>query len=233
MIRAIVFDGDDTLWHTEWLYDNARRRAREIVEAAGLDGERWEARERLIDVDNVARLGHSADRFPTSCVEAYEEACDAEGQAAEEGVRQAIDDAARALFTRPAPLMEGAEEVLTTLRSRGILLALLTKGDPTVQRSRIEQSGLAGMFDLIEIVERKEPESIVGVLERLGVPASAALSVGNSVRSDILPSIAAGVAPVWIDAHVWEYERRHAGIPAGEEVIKKEDLSGLLEITLT
>ena len=38
--QAIVFDGDDTLWETEALYDDARRRAREIVAATGLDGER-------------------------------------------------------------------------------------------------------------------------------------------------------------------------------------------------
>jgi putative hydrolase of the HAD superfamily len=53
MKRAIVFDGDDTLWHTEWLYDDARQQAREVVEAAGLDGARWEELERRTDVKNV------------------------------------------------------------------------------------------------------------------------------------------------------------------------------------
>jgi FMN phosphatase YigB (HAD superfamily) len=31
--------------------------------------------------------------------------------------------------------------------------------------------------------------------------------VGNSLRSDILPAIEAGLQAVWIDAHVWDYER--------------------------
>lgn len=230
MVQAIVFDGDDTLWHTEWLYDDARQRAREILEAAGLDGARWEARERLIDVENVARFGHGPERFPTSCVEAYEEICATTGRPLDEDVKAAIHAAAQAVFTRRAPLVEGAQETLATLRSRGVRLALLTKGDRAIQRSRIEQSGLGPMFDLIEIVEEKTPESIVEVLKRLGVPPAASLSVGNSVRSDVLPSIAAGVTPVWVDAHVWEYERDHGPLPT-QGVIRKEDLSDVLEMT--
>ena len=232
MVRAIVFDGDDTLWHTERLYDDARRRAREVVEAAGLDGERWEARERLIDVENVERLGHGADRFPASCIEAYDELCAAAGSAADSEVREAVAAAARTVFERRAPLMEGAEETLAALKDRGLLLALLTQGDPAVQRLRIGQSGLAPMFDVVEIVAEKTPEALVAVLERLGVETSEGLSVGNSVRSDVLPSIAAGVKPVWIDAHVWEYERIHPDLPL-EHVIKKEGLRDLLQMTLT
>lgn len=75
MQRAIIFDGDDTLWHTERLYDDARQRARSIVEASGLDGQKWEKLERQIDVTNVERLGHSIERFPASCIEAYELLC--------------------------------------------------------------------------------------------------------------------------------------------------------------
>lgn len=76
---------------------------------------------------------------------------------------------------------------------------------------------------------RRRPESIVKVFERLGIPPSAGLTVGNSMRSDVLPSIAAGVAPVWIDAHVWEYERGHNATPA-QSITEKEDLTGVLEM---
>jgi putative hydrolase of the HAD superfamily len=229
MIEAIIFDGDDTLWQTEWLYDHARQQAREVVEAEGLDGELWEQRERLIDVDNVKRFGHSANRFPISCAEAYEEICEMVGRTADAAVRESVWQAAQTVFTRQAPLVDGAEETLHALRARGLLLALLTKGDPAVQRLRIEQSGLAPMFDLIEIVEEKTPAAIADVLRRLGVPLSAGLTVGNSVRSDVLPSLVAGVTPVWIDAHVWEYEREHEEAPA-KNVTKKEELSGVLEM---
>ncbi|MEY2474030.1 MAG: hypothetical protein QOK28_3359 [Actinomycetota bacterium] len=35
MIRGVIFDGDDTLWLTEHLYDEARGQARDLVERAG------------------------------------------------------------------------------------------------------------------------------------------------------------------------------------------------------
>lgn len=229
MIRAIIFDGDDTLWQTERLYDCARADARRAVEAAGLDGDEWEQRERLIDVENVARFGHSAKRFPTSCAEAYERLSEDGGQPVSSTVRTAVYEAAKSVFSRRAPLVRNAAEILESLRERGYALALLTKGDPTVQRRRIEQSGLARLFDLIEVVDHKTPETIASVLDRLGVSPSAALTVGNSVRSDVLPSLEAGVAPVWVDAHVWEYEREHKGPPV-RGVIKKEKLSGILEM---
>src|SRR4051812_19023858 len=70
-VRGVIFDGDDTLWLTESLYDEARRRAREVVERAGIDGSEWERIQRERDISNVELFGHNAERFPTSCVEAF------------------------------------------------------------------------------------------------------------------------------------------------------------------
>jgi putative hydrolase of the HAD superfamily len=231
MLRTIVFDGDDTLWQTEHLYDETRAEARTVVEFAGLDGEAWEARERLIDVANVERLGHATDRFPTSCVEAYDRLCAETETAPDEAVRGRIDSVARQVFERRAPLVNGALETLSALRKMGYDLALLTKGDRAVQARRIEQSGLGGFFKLIEIVDEKTPGTILAVLGRLQVPISEAVTVGNSIRSDVFPSLAAGVTPIWIDAHVWEYERQYDYEPFPDNsVIEVKELSDLLGI---
>jgi putative hydrolase of the HAD superfamily len=229
MRQAIVFDGDDTLWHTEWLYDDARQHARKVVEAAGLDGEAWEHLEREIDVKNVALFGHSVNRFPTSCVQAYEALSHTQDRAADPSVSAAISTVASVVFDQKAPLVADARETLMRLASNGVRLALLTKGDRSLQQRRIDESGLAPLFDLIDIVDEKTPEAITSVIQRLGVDASAALSVGNSVRSDVLPSLVAGVQPVWIDAHVWEYEQAHDGVPE-QGVIEVQHLSDVLAI---
>ena len=153
MQRAVVFDGDDTLWNTEWLYDDARRRARDAVEAAGLDAVAWEEIERRIDVENVERLGHGVLRFPTSCAEAYEGVCAAAGRKVDPGLRQRIFDVASTVFERQAPLDPHARrDAEGPVGSRGIRLASLTKGDPMPQRRWIEQSGLS-----VEIVETENP----------------------------------------------------------------------------
>ena len=229
MQRGVIFDGDDTLWNTEWLYDDARRRARDAVEAAGLDGVIWEETERRIDVENVERLGHGVLRFPTSCVEAYEACAPPRVGRSSLALRQRIFDVASTVFERQAPLVPNARETLTELASRGIRLALLTKGDPTIQRRRIEQSGLAPFSIWSRSSSTKPRRTIRALVERLGVRADDALMVGNSVRSDVLPSLLAGVKPIWIDAHVWEYERQHDALP-DEGVIELDDLTELLDL---
>ena len=130
----------------------------------------------------------------------------------------------------PRQYSSRGSKLLAALGSRGLRLALLTKGDRALQKRRVAQSGLASYFDVIEIVDQKTPEAIAAVVDRLGVPRTATLSVGNSVRSDVLPSLAAGVQPVWIDAHVWEYERDHESL--GNGVLKLDDLSRLFEVAV-
>jgi putative hydrolase of the HAD superfamily len=206
-VQGVVFDGDDTLWSTEQLYDYARSRARNIVVEGGLDGDEWEQLERDLDVQNVAALGFSVDRFPSSCVEAYEDLCRRTGVRKDPSISTRVREAASSVFELVPPLVPGARETLISLRRQGIRLALLTKGAPEVQFRRIESSGLKGYFDLIRVVAEKTPDVIREVLESLEVSADSAWMVGNSVRSDIVPAIETGMHAIWVKAHVWEYER--------------------------
>jgi len=205
--KAVVFDGDDTLWRTEQLYDNARSRARNIVVAGSIDGAEWEELERKIDVENVATLGFGFDRFPTSCVQAYEELCVRSGTQIDPWISSQVREAAQSAFESDPPLVPGALETLVFLRDRGFRLALLSKGVPELQFRRIKSSGLENCFDVIKVVIEKTPNAIREVLSLLGVSAKSAWMVGNSMRSDILPAIAAGMHVIWIKSHTWEYER--------------------------
>ena len=217
---GVIFDGDDTLWSTEQLYDEARSDARRVVEESGLDGERWEQRERLIDVQNVAKFGYSVERFPTSCVQAYEELCMTEGRTVDKVTSQLIRQAAKSVFERDPPLISGARETLKFLRAKGVRLGLLTKGDFKLQTRRIERSGLCKLFDIVKIVTEKSPAIILEVVAELGVDVRAAWMVGNSLRSDVFPAMKAGLRAIWIPAHVWEYERSNDDIADKHEIIK-------------
>jgi len=202
-----VFDGDDTLWSTEYLYDRARDEARAEVFRSGLNGDDWEQLERRIDVENVRQFGFSTERFPTSCVQAYEALAQVSNMRLDPEVLQRIRSAASAVFNQDPPLMAGARETLQILRARAVKLALLTKGDHDLQARRVERSGLADFFDTIHIVPEKPPATFRDIVAELRVEPNDTWSVGNSVRSDILPAIEAGLRAVWIDAHVWEHER--------------------------
>jgi len=73
-----------------------------------------------------------------------------------------------------------------------------------VQERRISQSGLSEFFDLVCIVDRKEAATFADIARTFDVDGAQAVSVGNSLRSDILPAIEAGIHGVLVDAHVWE-----------------------------
>jgi putative hydrolase of the HAD superfamily len=206
--RGVIFDGDDTLWRTESLYDEARAAARAALGESAEIGARWEELQRRIDVENVAILGFSSERFPTSCVQAYQQLSE-HSVVYDATVAAAVRNAAAQVFNRDPELVPGAHETLNALRVDGTRLALLTKGDLGVQRRRVITSGLEKYFDLVRIVSEKSPDTIRTIAAELRVPLRNAWMVGNSVRSDVMPALEAGIRAIWIEAHVWEYERAH------------------------
>lgn len=225
-VQTAVFDGDDTLWETERLYDDARQAARSVVERSGLPGDVWEKRQRFIDVENVSILGFSPQRFPTSCAQAYEVIGAESGTNLDEAVRQAVYEAAASVFSNPASLVDGAEEVLTRLASDWRLI-LLTKGASEVQGRRIEESGLAGYFDEVRIVDTKTEDVWSKIIEEFAIDPAASWSIGNSLGSDIQPALSCGFSAIWIPAHVWEHEQHGADVVLPERTVR---LSSLREV---
>jgi putative hydrolase of the HAD superfamily len=224
----VVFDGDDTLWFVEPLYDTARALVAEFVEKKGLDVDHWESLQKSIDVQNVAAMGVSRNRFPSSCLEAYEQAAAefgivVRGQDRDEVLRRAVS-----VFESTALLAASTHDVLRQLRAF-CDLALLTKGDPEIQERRIGHAGLTKSFDRIYIVEDKHEASFWRVLRDFDRDPADAWSVGNSLASDINPALWLGMSAIWIDAHVWEHERRESS-PLYEHVHIAGSLADVVRI---
>lgn len=229
----VIFDGDDTLWFVEHLYDEARLQAAKVAMQAGLDPDAFEHLQREIDVENFGRFGLSAERFPTSCVEAYRALMEEAGREPDQRAERQIVDAATSVFRTSAPLAPDVYETLAALQPH-FVLALLTKGDAGVQWNRIQGSGLAALFDSITVVDSKSESDFRRILSDTGAEAHCSWSVGNSLPSDINPALKCGMSAIWIDAHVWDHERReiepHPGrlvvvdqLPDVQEVLLRTD----------
>lgn len=201
-----MVDGDDTLWFVEPLYDAARNAVAALVAAAGLDAAHWEQHERAIDVANVAVYGVNPERFPTSCVQAYEALASETHASTDDAVAREVWTVASTVFETVAPVHPSASRVISTLRARGPVV-LLTKGDQVVQSQRISDAALADAFDDVRIVADKNEDTFRTVLADHGYAPELSWSIGNSLRSDINPALRIGMHAVWVDAHVWEYER--------------------------
>lgn len=231
-VGVVVFDGDDTLWETERLYDKARAAAAKIVAEAGVDPTLWEDLQRIADLANVELLGLSAHRFPTSCAEAYFQACEKLGMPPDEVIAGRVRIAASQVFEWRAGPVPGAKATLERL-SRERPLILFTQGDVVVQRKRLADSGFKRFFDRIEIVDRKTPSALNELLRTFGADPSCSWFIGNSIPSDVNPALAAGMRAVWIDAHVWPHERREILVDTDGRCVVANELSDVPAVVLS
>ena len=103
-------------------------------------------------------------------------------------------------------MIDGVEDVLHDLNGDYRLL-LITKGDHTAQQVKIETSGLAHLFDEIEIVPHKNPDTYRHLLHRHRVDPADFTMVGNSLPSDVLPVVEIGGHGVHVPYHTtWDLE---------------------------
>jgi len=209
----LVFDGDDTRWVTEPLYDAARIAAGKPVAAVGLDSAAWDALERKIDVKNVSRFGLSRERFPTSCVEAYESLCCAAKLPIDGRIKEEVREAASTVFNIRAPLVPNVASTLAALKQTHDLY-LLTQGDREVQQKRISDSGLAPYFSGAFITPLKSEAVLNQLLKAIGNSPEETTFIGNSVPSDINPALAIGMRAVWVDAHLDKTTEAPQGSPS-------------------
>lgn len=200
--QTIILAGDDTLWVTQWLYDQAAQELRLIAESGGLNGAAWAEEFQRRDRDNVRQFGLGQARLGTSAITAYTVLCEQAGIRAQARIVAQMERAAEAVVHREAPLAAGAEEVLRTLR-QDYQLILLTRGDPAVQRRRLRDSRLGSLLDGIVIVPEKSEQSFGDTCSEFGVDPATVVVVGSHRSTDIDPALRLGMRAVLIDAGDW------------------------------
>ncbi|MCU0976023.1 MAG: HAD family hydrolase [Steroidobacteraceae bacterium] len=219
-IEVVGFDADDTLWHSEIYYQSAQSQLEEIV-GRYVDVQDARVRERLLDTErvNVRLFGYGAKGMTLSMIESAIAMTDARITSAD---IHRIVEIGKAVLQHPVELLPGVREAVEAVTARHRVV-LITKGDLFHQERKVAQSGLADLFQRIEIVSEKDERSYARLLEEFGVPAQSFAMVGNSVKSDILPVLALGGYGVHVPYHViWglevvEYESTHPRMAAVEK----------------
>ena len=207
---VVVFDGDDTLWRTMPLYTEAKARFFALMARAFLHPEGIESEFEERDHRNVAKWGFTVERFRNSMVETYREHVLAVGISPELKREEEISRIAASVARRRAPLVPYVRQALTRL-SVSCRLVLLTKGEYELQRRRVMASGLEGLFEKVIIVDHKDVATFRQLAVELKVKSDRVWSVGDSMRSDVKPALAAGLRAVWIPQQTWSYEEADSG----------------------
>lgn len=202
MFDVIALDADDTLWDNEYLYSEAKKKFIELLsecETPEQCGQRLDE----IEMENVRYYGYGIKSFILSMIEAALEL--SEGRVAADKVA-AILGFARQMLSAEVRLIDGVGETLASLAQSHPLM-LITKGDPSEQLRKIDDSGLGVYFRWVEVVADKSPAVYRAILDRYGIQPKRFLMVGNSLRSDILPVLEIGGQAVLVPyANTWAHE---------------------------
>ncbi len=97
-----------------------------------------------------------------------------------------------------------ALETLQRLRDLALPLALLSNGNATYQRHKIQQHHLAPFFDLILIEEefgvaKPDQRIFLAALKQLGLEAQDTWMIGDNLTLDIAASQQLGMVAIWVD----------------------------------
>ncbi len=126
-------------------------------------------------------------------------------------VIQEILSAGREMLAHPIQPLPHVRETLEKL-GNSFRLVLISKGDLFDQERKLAQSGLGEFFHGVEIVSEKTPQVYRRIFDRHGDGPDRAVMVGNSMKSDIVPAIAAGCWGVFIP-HELTWTLEHAEAP--------------------
>lgn len=225
-LTAIGFDADDTLWQNEAFFQITQARFAALL-ADAADPDHLAARLEAAERRNLGRYGFGIKGFVLSMIETAIEVTDARVSA---GVIRELIEAGQEMLAHPIHLLDGARETIEALAGE-VRLILITKGDLLDQERKLAQSGLGDLFDAVEIVSDKTRATYEAAFARHGTGPAAAMMVGNSLKSDVIPALAAGAWGVHVPHRLtWGYER--ADPPVGEarfaQIASLRDLPGLI-----
>ena len=201
-ITTIGFDADDTLWLNEAFFRLTQQRFAELLgdsDPAHLI-ERLEAAERR----NLGHYGFGVKGFMLSMIETAIEVT--QGRVAGSVIAEILA-AGREMLRHPVELLPHAHAAVTALAADHRVV-LITKGDLLDQERKLAQSGLGDLFHGVEIVSDKTPAIYQTAFARHGAEPAQAAMVGNSLKSDVLPALAAGAWGIHVPHDVtWSYEQ--------------------------
>ncbi len=193
-LSIVAFDADDTLWHTERAFRLTQGRFRDLLADHAAPGH-LDARLLAAERANLGLYGYGVKAFVLSMIETALEVTEARVPG---HVIAEIVDAGREMLAHPVELLPGAAEAVAHA-AEGRTAMIVTKGDLLDQERKIAASGLGDLVSRVEIVSEKSAATYRGLFAEEG-----ALMVGDSLRSDILPSLEAGA---------WAAHVPHAGEP--------------------
>jgi len=178
-----------------------------------------------VERENILSHGYGLHSFTRALIVCYQRLSAA--PPSEQNI-QRIRAFARSIAEQEIELLPGVASTLAELASRHRLI-LMTKGDHAEQSGKLARSGLASYFSTVEIVAEKDPPAYREVIARHQLSPHTTWMLGNSIKSDINPALAAGLHAVFLfhpDTWVLEHAQLDAP-PPGQHPIEPDNFPAL------
>lgn len=229
MNPIVCVDLDDTLMLNGYDYEEA------TVEFAQFTATKSQISEqkaidvfKKIDRENVDNNGLQMERFPLSMVEAFERLVE---NPSEDDLEQ-VEQIGYNVYKTPKEyrergFMDGAKRFLNVMSNAQVNFHLITAGDKRVQQRKIDGLELESYFNDTHITPvGTKGEQIKELVNKYNTPIQHTYHIGNSLKSDIKPTIDEGANAVYIPLHQWqsmeneEYYTTHDNVTIYESIVE-------------
>jgi putative hydrolase of the HAD superfamily len=202
----LILDADDTLWDSNVHFLEAFEDFVRAFELAGLTHDRQSIKDvvRVSELELINALGYGREPYVAAL---HRAASRIVPETHRNAMRERVERIGERLLSRHCELLDGVAETIPALATRHRLI-LFTKGQRDEQLRKLDRSGLANHFWRVETPREKDVGSYRELLRDSNLPSERTFMIGNSPRSDINPSIAAGLrGAIFIPhPHTWESE---------------------------
>ncbi len=222
MLTTIGFDADDTLWQNQQFYDFTE------IEFANLlsdHGDHAHISSRLLEVErrNLSFYGFGIKGFTLSMIDTAIEITN--GTVSPKTIADILA-LGKEMTVHPVETLPHVHETLEALAGHYKII-LITKGDLFDQERKLAASGLGDYFNAVEIVSDKNPRAYERIFARHGDGAGQAMMIGNSMKSDVVPALAAGSWGVFVP-HERSWAMEHADAPGDHPRFREVEHLGVV-----
>ncbi len=225
--QTLLFDADDTLWENNIYFERAIAAFISFLDHQVHSPEQVRQHLNACEHATIAAHGYGLASFRLSLVTCFQQL--AETPLTPE-VESQIHSFAEIISTSEIELLPSVAEILQQLHGRHRLV-LVTKGDTSEQTDKLIRSGLSGLFSGVEVLAEKNVAAYLDVIRRHSLTLAETWMIGNSPKSDINPSLAAGLNAVFLPHHhTWELEHEVVdAAPVGQRLLTLRSFSELPE----
>src|SRR5215469_8038307 len=226
--QTLLIDADDTLWENNVYFERAIAAFVSYLNHHSYTPAEVRNALNAVERETILARGYGVTSFTRSLVTCFERLST---EPVTEEKRERVASFAQTIRDQEIELLPGVAETLADLGMRHRLI-LVTKGDHAEQADKLTRSGLAPLFNAVEIAPEKDPATYRAVIERHELAPHTSWMIGNSPKSDINPALAAGLHAVFLfHKDTWMLE--HAAIdpaPEGQNLLELDSFAKLTSV---